>query len=125
MNTKTKTRLNWIATLRLVSHPAVSFAASPSNTLTEVEAQAGWKPFFDGRTTTGWRGYKMDKIGPGWSGIDGMLVRVKRGEGGKDAGGGDDLVTTDELENFDLRLEWKTASTATAARERRNDTTGG
>jgi len=108
MNIETKTRLNWLASLQLASQAAVSFAASPPNTLTDSQLQAGWKLLFDGKTTTGWRGYKMDKMPPGWAVIDGVLVRVKGGEGGKGAGGGDDIVTTEEFENFDLQLEWKT-----------------
>jgi hypothetical protein len=87
-----------------------SFAAPPPNTLTDAERKAGWKLLFDGKTTRGWRGYKMDKMPEGWSVIDGALVRVKGGEGGKGAGGGDDIVTTEEFENFDLQLEWKTVA---------------
>jgi hypothetical protein len=40
------------------------------------------KLLFDGKTTTGWRGYKMDKMPPGWAVIDGVLTRVKGGAGG-------------------------------------------
>jgi hypothetical protein len=83
-----------------------SNAAEP-NTLTEAEKNAGWKLLFDGKTTSGWRGYKMDKMPPGWSVVNGALVRLKGGAGGKGAGGGDDIVTTEEFENFDLQLEWK------------------
>ncbi len=108
MNIETKTRLNWVASLLLASQAAVSFAASPPNTLTDSELQAGWKLLFDGKTTTGWRGYKMDKMPPGWAVIDGVLVRVKGGEGGKGAGGGDDIVTTEEFENFDLTAAFST-----------------
>ena len=77
------------------------------NTLSDAERQAGWKLLFDGKTTTGWRGYKMDKMPPGWAAIDGALVRLKGGAGGKGAGGGDDIVTTEDFESFDLSLEWK------------------
>jgi 3-keto-disaccharide hydrolase len=73
---------NWLASLLLISHAAVSFAASPPSTLTDAERQAGWKLLFDGKTTTGWRGYKMDKMPPGWAVIDGVLTRVKGGAGG-------------------------------------------
>ena len=86
----------------------VSAADAPQpNTLTDAEKKAGWKLLFDGKTTTGWRGYQMDKLPPGWAAIDGALVRLKGGAGGKGAGGGDDIVTTEEFENFDLSLEWK------------------
>lgn len=77
------------------------------NTLTEDEKKAGWKLLFDGKTTEGWRGYKMDKIPSGWKVEDGILARVAGGAGGKGAGGGDDIVTVDEYDNFDLSLEWK------------------
>lgn len=77
------------------------------NTLTDAEKAAGWKLLFDGKTTQGWRGYRMDRMPPGWTAVDGALVRLKGGAGGKGAGGGDDIVTTEEFENFDLSLEWK------------------
>ncbi len=75
--------------------------------LSDEEKKAGWKLLFDGKTMAGWRGYKMDKMPPGWSVADGCLVRVKGGEGGKGAGGGDDIVTTDEFTDFELQLEYK------------------
>lgn len=86
---------------------ALLLAPRQENTLTEEERKAGWKLLFDGKTTEGWRGYKMDKIPPGWKVEDGILARVAGGAGGKGAGGGDDIVTVDEYDNFDLSLEWK------------------
>jgi Domain of Unknown Function (DUF1080) len=61
------------------------------NSLTADEKKAGWRLLFDGKTTEGWRGYKMDKMPPGWKVIDGALVRVSGGAGGKGAGGDDDI----------------------------------
>jgi len=81
--------------------------ARPDNTLTQAEKKAGWRLLFDGKTTAGWRGYKMDTMPPGWKVIDGALVRVSGGAGGKGAGGGDDVVTVDQFDNFELQLEWK------------------
>ena len=81
--------------------------AAQDNTLTDEEKSAGWKLLFDGKSTDGWRGYKMDKIPPGWKADNGVLARVAGGAGGKGAGGGDDIVTVDEYESFDLVLEWK------------------
>ena len=80
------------------------------NRLTVDEQKDGWTLIFDGQTTLGWRGYKMDKMPGGWSVENGALVRAFGGAGGKGAGGGDDIVTTEEYENFDLSLEWKVKS---------------
>ena len=108
MTTNIRTRIAGLAGLLIIFQTAVSLAAPPPNTLSDDERKAGWKLLFDGKTTTGWRGYKMDKMPPGWAVIDGVLTRVKGGEGGKGAGGGDDIVTLEEFESFDLQLEWKT-----------------
>lgn len=93
--------------------PVILFLAAaapedkPTNSLSEDEKKAGWRLLFDGRSTEGWRGYKMDRIPPGWKVIDGALVRVSGGAGGKGAGGGDDIVTVDQFDNFELQVEWK------------------
>jgi hypothetical protein len=50
----------------------------------------------------------MKEIPPGWQVIDGALVRVTGGAGGKGAGGGDDIITKDQYDNFELTLQWKT-----------------
>ncbi len=110
MNTKAKASAFSLAAIVIASNLLVSIAAPAPNTLTDAEKSAGWKLLFDGKSTSGWRGYKMDKMPAGWSVIDGALVRVKGGEGGKGAGGGDDIVTTEDFENFDLQLEYKTVA---------------
>jgi cytochrome c len=81
--------------------------AAENNTLTDEEKKAGWKLLFDGKTTDGWRGYKMEKMPPGWRVIEGALVRVQGGEGGKGAGGGDDVITVDQFENFEFKVDWR------------------
>jgi hypothetical protein len=91
---------------------AAAAAAAPApaaepNTLTDAEKQAGWRLLFDGKSTTGWRGYKKDAMPPGWQVIDGALVRVSGGAGGKGAGGGDDIVTLEQYGDFELLLDWK------------------
>jgi hypothetical protein len=77
------------------------------NTLTDDEKKAGFKLLFDGRSTDGWRGYNMKQMPPGWKAIDGILSRVAGGAGGKGAGGGDDIITEDQYDNFELRLQWR------------------
>src|SRR5262245_42149846 len=77
------------------------------NSLTPQEKQVGWRLLFDGRTTEGWRGYKLTQMPAGWKVIDGALVRVSGGAGGKGAGGGDDIITVDRFDNFELQLDWR------------------
>ena len=72
------------------------------NKLTENEKQEGWRLLFDGETTKGWRGFMQDTIGEGWVVRDGNLVTL--GKGG-DLGG--DIITEEQFENFELKLEWK------------------
>jgi hypothetical protein len=70
------------------------------NTLTAEEAADGWQLLFDGRTTAGWRGFKSQGVPAGWQVVDGALTRV---------GGGGDLMTSEQYEDFELAFEWKLA----------------
>ena len=70
---------------------------------TNANAQKGFKPLFDGKTTTGWHTYGKTTVGSAWKVEDGVLhfdpAAAKDGQGG-------DLVTDKEYENFHLKLEW-------------------
>ena len=66
------------------------------NALTAKERADGWHLLFDGKTTTGWRGFRKQTI-PGWQAIDGALTRI--GDGG-------DIITVDEFGDFELTLQW-------------------
>jgi len=52
----------------------------------------------------------MKEMPKGWKVIDGALVRVSGGPGGKGAGGGDDIITIEQYGDFELTLEWKIAA---------------
>lgn len=66
-----------------------------------------WIPLFDGKTTTGWHKYGGGAVGSAWKTADGVLyLDTTQMENGKIKGGGD-IVTDEEFENFDLKLEWK------------------
>ncbi|MGO8699082.1 MAG: protein kinase domain-containing protein [Limisphaerales bacterium] len=85
-------------------------ALSPSsqfpNTLTEQEVAAGWQLLFDGRTTAGWRGYKMAGFPVrGWHIADGCLVNPK--SNGRPNGSGGDLITVRKFLNFEFCFEWR------------------
>ena len=78
-----------------------SNAAAPSvaNASSTQEQQGGWKQLFDGKTTAGWRNYKKESVGPGWTVVDGILTRS-----GENAG---DIITSDKYKNFELALDWR------------------
>lgn len=76
------------------------------NTISEREAKEGWKLLFDGKTTNGWRGAKLDKFpAKGWVVEDGIL-KVLAGNGGESTNGGD-IVTTRTYRNFILKVDFK------------------
>jgi cytochrome c len=81
------------------------------NTLTAEEKAAGWILLFDGKTTKGWRNYNKQTIGERWKVADGVLyldVSNKNADGFQ-VGGGGDIITEAEYENYELRIEWKIA----------------
>ncbi|HUS00181.1 MAG TPA: DUF1080 domain-containing protein [Chitinophagaceae bacterium] len=76
------------------------------NTLSAKEKKDGWQSLFDGQTTNGWHAYGKQTIGKAWKVEDGALhldaafKKTAPNEGG-------DIVTDQEFDNFDLKLEWK------------------
>lgn len=90
--------------------PATSQVATPtSNTLTEKEKQDGWQLIFDGSTKNGWHIYNNKSDGSAWIVDDGSLA-FQPGEVKDDhTVGGGDIVSAEEYDNFDLKLEWKVA----------------
>ena len=73
-----------------------------NNSLTKQELADGWQLLFDGKTTKGWHKFNGEGMTDGWIVVDGELVAL--GKGG-DIGG--DIVSNDEFDNFDLKVEWK------------------
>lgn len=86
--------------LALILTLIVSTSAA-HNELTPEEKKAGWKLLFDGKSTTGWRGFKKSSFPEkGWVVKEGELQL----EAGSKAG---DIVTEDTFSDFDLSWEWK------------------
>jgi len=71
------------------------------NTLSANEKVEGWTLLFDGRQLDQWSGYRTG-ISPKWSAEDGTLHFNPdvEGEGG-------DIVTKNEYQDFELKLDWK------------------
>lgn len=74
-----------------------------------ANAQNGFKPLFDGKTTKGWHTFNKTDVGSAWEVVDGTL-HMNPEKKGTDGGG--DLVTNAEYGNFHLKLEWKVAPNA-------------
>jgi hypothetical protein len=83
--------------------PEVSYL---DNKLTENQINNGWKLLWDGISTEGWRGAKLDRFPEqGWTIEDGILS-VEASGGGESANGGD-IVTTRTYTNFILELDFR------------------
>lgn len=77
-----------------------------ANTISEREAAEGWKLLWDGKTTDGWRGARLDHFPEkGWSVANGIL-KVHKSGGGESTNGGD-IVTTRPYKNFMLKVDFK------------------
>ena len=77
-----------------------------NNTLTAVEKDNGWQLLWDGETTNGWRGVKLDQFPEkGWRIENGTLI-VEKADGAESGNGGD-IVTNSTYENFILELDFK------------------
>ncbi len=76
------------------------------NTVSDRERAEGWKLLWDGKTTAGWRGAKLETFpASGWEIKDGALS-VLAAAGGEAAAGGD-IVTVDQYGNFELSIEYR------------------
>ena len=75
------------------------------NRLTPEEEKDGWKLLWDGKTTDGWRGARLDGFPEkGWVIEDGIL-KVLKSDGGESTNGGD-IVTTRTYKDFILKVEF-------------------
>ncbi|MBP1636379.1 MAG: hypothetical protein H6Q10_2953 [Acidobacteria bacterium] len=75
------------------------------NTISEREAREGWRLLWDGRTTAGWRGARLDAFpSKGWEIKDGVLSVLATG--GAESAAGGDIVTVDQYGDFELSVEF-------------------
>lgn len=79
---------------------------SKGNAKKSASKDEGFVSIFDGKTTTGWRGYNKPTFPEaGWNVVDGTLHCIGSGTG--EAGSGGDIIYDKKLSNFELDLEWK------------------
>ncbi len=85
--------------------PWTSAESHEMNTLTAQEQTDGWELLFDGESTRGWRSYNGTSFPEsGWEVRNGNLVVLK--SDGSEEGLGGAIVTNDNYENFELRLDF-------------------
>ncbi|MFM1877900.1 MAG: hypothetical protein RLZZ241_766 [Bacteroidota bacterium] len=76
------------------------------NQLTYTESQEGWKLLWDGSSSNGWRGAKLEAFPEnGWVMEDGILRVLS--SGGVESAAGGDIVTLENYGDFELRVDFK------------------
>ena len=76
------------------------------NTISPNEAKEGWTLLWDGKTSEGWRGAKLNSFPEkGWKMENGSLKVMK--SGGAESANGGDIVTTRQYKNFILKVDFK------------------
>lgn len=76
------------------------------NKLTSSEADNDWQLLWDGETTNGWRGARLDDFPEkGWVIQDGNLIVLA--SGGEESAAGGDIVTDSLYGDFELKVDFK------------------
>lgn len=77
-----------------------------ANTLSPTEKKNGWALLWDGKSTEGWRGAKINEFPKnGWTIKEGIL-KVHKADGGESTNGGD-IITKRKYKNFILTVDFK------------------
>lgn len=94
-----------LAASRWPAQPAVREVSYLVNQLSDWEKKKGFRLLWDGKTSKGWRGAKLDHFPKsGWKIEDGVLT-VLATDGGEATGPGD-IITEDQFSDFELELEF-------------------
>ena len=92
------------------------------NTLTDREVKEGWTLLWDGKTTAGWRGAKLETFpAGGWEIKDGVITVLD--SGGAEAANGGDIVTIKQYGKFELVAEYNITTGANSGIKYFVDTT--
>lgn len=88
------------------SKPTALPAINTHNKLTPAEKDSGWQMLWDGSSTDGWRGARLDNFpSEGWEINDGILTVLA--SGGEESAAGGDIVTEETYGDFELKLDFK------------------
>jgi Domain of Unknown Function (DUF1080) len=89
------------------TEPEKKEPAATSAVLSDDEKKDGWQLMFDGQSTKGWHKYGGAPVGEAWKIADGALHLDVSQKADWQAANGGDIVSDEEYENFNLKLEWK------------------
>jgi hypothetical protein len=81
-------------------------ATATATETTTPATDTGWISLFDGATLNGWHSYGKSVPGKAWIIDSGTIKLNASAKKDYQTAGGGDLVSNDEFENFDLKLEW-------------------
>lgn len=101
-----KIKTDNLASESWATHPYAMEVNYIPNHLTEMEMRKGWRLLWDGKTTNGWRGAKLQGFPEkGWKMEDGILTVLS--SGGAESANGGDIVTMNTYSNFELIVDFK------------------
>jgi hypothetical protein len=82
--------------------PEVSYL---TNALTPVQKEEGWELLWDGKSSDGWRGAKLETFPQGGWSMENGILSVEKGDGGESTNGGD-IVTIKKYGDFILEVDF-------------------
>jgi len=85
--------------------PSADSLQSTSEINDALAKDTGWVSLFDGQTLKGWHGYGKSGAGSAWD-VDSGAIHLNSSAKKAPENGGD-LVSDNEFENFDFKLDWK------------------
>lgn len=114
---KPGTTISW-KNVKILTKDLVKYSKATSlspivtkNKLTIDEKRRGWKMLWDGETTNGWRGAKLDNFpSNGWEIKNGELTVLS--SGGAESAAGGDIVTEKLYGDFELKVDFKLSAGA-------------
>lgn len=93
------------------SKPSPLSPVITKNQLTFEDKRGGWQLLWDGKTTNGWRGAKLEEFPEkGWEIKDGVLSVLA--SGGAESAAGGDIVTKAMYADFELKVDFKITESA-------------
>ena len=98
-------KISFIAIFLVTSSLLSDRTCAQQNVLSSKEKEEGWQLLFDGKDFKGWHSYLENTPGKSWQVLNGAIMLNKNTKSVyKDYA---DLVTDDEFEDFDFKVEWK------------------